>query len=162
VIFNGVQSVVPGNFRGDLQKDRERFFGVINIPVPFDALQENNEISITFPNYLGNISTVTMPVWNFSKGLPRSSGPVTGVRLAEDRVESFDLSVYPNPTNGGLVIDAPEKVAAVQVYDVRGRRWDVRLENGALDISRLPSGVFILRTEFNNGTIAQTKFTKMK
>ena len=57
---------VPTDWRGYDQAQRERFFGVLEIPVPFDVLQSNNTISVSFNDAGGHISSVSMQVFNFS------------------------------------------------------------------------------------------------
>ncbi len=61
---NGTVVTIPDNFRGDDQKDRLTFFGVLEIPVDYALLKENNQISVTFPDAGGYVSTLTMQVFN--------------------------------------------------------------------------------------------------
>ena len=49
VAFNGTAIPVPENWRGDGQDHRDRYFGVLEIPVPYELLQEDNLVSVTFP-----------------------------------------------------------------------------------------------------------------
>ncbi len=72
VVFNGSEISVPTDWRGDDQKQRDRFFGVREIPVPYQLLKENNTVSVTFPDNAGHISSVTMRVFNFSTDIKRS------------------------------------------------------------------------------------------
>ncbi len=61
---NGTVVTIPDNYRGDDQKDRETFFGVLEIPVEYSLLKAENTISLTFPDAGGHVSTVTMQVFN--------------------------------------------------------------------------------------------------
>ncbi len=61
---NGTVVPIPDNVKGDDQKDRETFFGVLEIPVDYALLKANNTISLTFPDAGGHVSTVTMQVYN--------------------------------------------------------------------------------------------------
>ena len=69
LIVNGTKVNVPDNYRGDEQKDRTSFFGVIEIPVDYSILKTNNVISLKFPDNGGHVSTVTMQVFNFSDNI---------------------------------------------------------------------------------------------
>ncbi len=60
---------LPKNWRGYNQADRDRFFGVLEIPVPYDVLQGSNEILVEFPDSGGHISSMSLQVFNFSKNI---------------------------------------------------------------------------------------------
>ncbi len=76
VKVNGTQVVVPNNFRGDEQVDRGRFFGVLEVEVPFNLISANNQVEVTFPDNGGYISSMAMQVFNFSKDI-RNTGDTT-------------------------------------------------------------------------------------
>lgn len=75
VLINGVRLNVPDNYRGYDQYHgglgRDRFFGVLEIPVPYSALNTNNTIQITFPDNGGAVSSVTLQHFKHSKQLSR-------------------------------------------------------------------------------------------
>ena len=48
------------------------FFGVLEIPIPWELVQEDNTISVELEDDGGHISTVTMQVFEFSKPLERT------------------------------------------------------------------------------------------
>ncbi|MGY6649726.1 hypothetical protein [Wenyingzhuangia sp. IMCC45574] len=64
VTVNGVAVKVPTNYAGEAQTDRERFYGVIEIPVKASVLQKNNNIAIQFADAGGHIATTTLRVFN--------------------------------------------------------------------------------------------------
>lgn len=66
---NGKTIDVPTDWRGYDQAQRERFFGVLEIPVPFDVLEVNNSISVSFSDNGGHISSVALQVFNFSDNI---------------------------------------------------------------------------------------------
>lgn len=72
IIINGTEIAVPSDWRGDEQKKRESFFGVLEIPVPYQLLRKNNTVSVTFDDDGGHISTVTLRAFEFSKQISRS------------------------------------------------------------------------------------------
>ena len=69
VKLNNTSIDVPENWRGYNQAQRERFFGVLEIPLPYDVLSTNNTIEIEFPDSGGHISSVTMQVYEFSDNI---------------------------------------------------------------------------------------------
>ena len=69
LLVNGKKVDIPDNFRGDVQKDRASFFGVIEVPVDYSILKGNNTISLKFPDNGGHVSTVTMQIFNFSNNI---------------------------------------------------------------------------------------------
>ncbi|TYA73904.1 T9SS type A sorting domain-containing protein [Seonamhaeicola marinus] len=87
IMLNGSSIAIPDNIRGDDQEDRDNFFGVLEIPIPYDLIQENNEIEVSFSDNGGHISTVTLQVFNFSSNirefdpskLPASNYKIKGI-----------------------------------------------------------------------------------
>ncbi|MGC6424723.1 MAG: TIM barrel protein [Lentimonas sp.] len=60
ITFNGVELTVPTNYRGSEQAIRPDFFGMLEITVPYDLVQADNVVNITFPDSGGRVSSVTM------------------------------------------------------------------------------------------------------
>ena len=67
VQINGVNINVPDNYAGLPQAERDRFYGVIEIPIDTKLLTTNNKISVKFADNGGHLATVTMKVFNFKK-----------------------------------------------------------------------------------------------
>ncbi|MFC2112230.1 hypothetical protein ACFLTA_03100 [Bacteroidota bacterium] len=72
ITFNGTEIQVPSDCRGEDQLKREAYFGVREIPVPYELLRKNNTVAVTFADEGGHISSVTLRAFEFSKELPRS------------------------------------------------------------------------------------------
>ncbi|GLS90323.1 hypothetical protein GCM10007916_13900 [Psychromonas marina] len=68
VIVNDHSVHVPSNWAGGDQSSRDDFFGTIRIPVPNEWLKENNNISVTFPDADGRVSSVILQVHNDNSG----------------------------------------------------------------------------------------------
>jgi hypothetical protein len=65
-----------------------------------------------------------------------------------DQLEQALLVLYPNPSaDGQFVIDAEGVLEAVEVFDVAGRKMEVKtdLSNGKIDGSRLSAGKYLVR-----------------
>mgnify|MGYP003388387038 CR=1 FL=1 len=62
---------VPADFRGYDQASRDSFFGVIEIPVPYELLQANNTIKVRFGDTGGMLTSLSMQVFETSIKLTR-------------------------------------------------------------------------------------------
>lgn len=62
VSVNGHEVVVPDDWPGYDQANRDDFFGAITIPVPVSYLEEETEVTLTFPDSGGKVSSVILDV----------------------------------------------------------------------------------------------------
>ena len=62
---NGTQIVVPTNWAGYDQANRDDFFGMISIPFASNLLQTNNTITVKFPDAGGQVSSLILTVKNY-------------------------------------------------------------------------------------------------
>lgn len=73
--FNGSDIEIPYNWKGDDQfldgRGHESFFGVLEIPVPFNLISDSNLVDVTFPDNGGYISSVVLQVFDHSAPLER-------------------------------------------------------------------------------------------
>ncbi|AWB68235.1 hypothetical protein C2869_18255 [Saccharobesus litoralis] len=72
LMVNGTTVTVPDDFRGYDQKVRDSFFGVIEVPVSYELLQQNNEIELTFDDASGFVTSMVLQVFEQSKTPTRS------------------------------------------------------------------------------------------
>ncbi|TXF79100.1 T9SS type A sorting domain-containing protein [Chryseobacterium sp.] len=86
---------------------------------------------------------------------------ITSNSLAVNDIASNDanISVYPNPTSDILNIRSKEKVNSVSVYDIAGRKIDVKLKDNTVNVKSLQSGTYIITVETSKGKISE-KFIK--
>jgi hypothetical protein len=90
------------------------------------------------------------------------------VGINELIVNSYELIVYPNPTQGELIVNSYELIVkSVEVYDVFGRKQKAEckmqnaensygltvLQSSGLDISYLPTGIYFLRITTETGVV---------
>lgn len=77
VTINGISVPVPSDVKGYDQKQgktstgRPNFFGVIEIPVPYDQLQANNNVTVKFADTGGFVSSAVLQVFSTSVELNR-------------------------------------------------------------------------------------------
>ncbi|MFT5725071.1 MAG: hypothetical protein ACI9JN_002194 [Bacteroidia bacterium] len=82
--------------------------------------------------------------WNVSVNKPKL-----------DRV----VHVYPNPTDGKLMID--EDVKSIRVMDIQGKNVQVRiLDQRTIDLDDNPSGLYFITIETNDNRFIHTKVIK--
>lgn len=80
--------------------------------------------------------------------------------LSSNSFQAFsDFIVYPNPTNGDLNIQSSENIKKIILYSLDGRALS-ETENTFLQIDALPSGVYILSLETEDGSIGIKKIIK--
>lgn len=65
VHVNGQLIPVPESYKGPDQKDKLRFFGVLEIPVPIEHLQDTNEVMVQFPDVGGHVSSLALEIIRF-------------------------------------------------------------------------------------------------
>ncbi len=86
VLLNGVKLNVPENFAGITQEYRdEGFFGMLQIPVPYEILSSNNTVSVTFDDAGGKVSSVILQTFDMSIA-PLRSDTVQSVKLYPDSI----------------------------------------------------------------------------
>lgn len=90
VTVNGTAVTVPENLSGDNQLRRNQFFGAVDIPIPYNVLAENNNVSITFEDGGGHVSTATLSVFNFSHELRKTD---TTIQVPQIAVQKNNLEV---------------------------------------------------------------------
>ncbi|NME68842.1 T9SS type A sorting domain-containing protein [Flammeovirga aprica] len=163
VKVNGTQVAVPTNVRGELQEDRDGFFGVLEIPVPYELLSENNTVTVNFPDTGGHISSINMRVYNFSSEIKRfeDDKPITSI----DDIKRDNLKVYPNPTKGQIKVYWGEQTKEVKlsIYSLQGQLVDSKLIQpsaltNTINLEQLEAGFYLLSFEFNGKVINKKLF----
>jgi len=141
VAINGAPIPVPTNWKGYDQKNRNDFFGVIEIPFPIELLKKDNTVSIQFPDNGGHISSL-----------------ILNVEILSDYFETHTIApevvnvekIYPNPSEGIVRFNGLNHNAKVQFYAIDGIliKEFVYLGND-LDISGLDKGAYLVKTDNN-------------
>lgn len=65
ILVNGQVINVPYDYSGLPQTERDRFYGVLEIPIDTNLLKRDNKISIKFSDDGGHLASVTMRVFNY-------------------------------------------------------------------------------------------------
>lgn len=69
----------------------------------------------------------------------------TASTLATAEVKKLEFGIYPNPVTDILTIKTQEKIQNVSIYDASGRIVNAQLNNGQINVSALPKGIYILK-----------------
>ncbi len=86
------------------------------------------------------------------------------VLAAEDFRGYNSIGIYPNPTDGEFSLDlgdSTRRPTQITIYDLRGRKYqDLSIEGTIYKVSELPSGMYILRINFDDGLERSFKLMK--
>jgi len=87
------------------------------------------------------------------------------VGIAESNTAN-KLSVFPNPTNGQLVVNASEKITHIEVLNTLGEVVFVEEYTSAgqqssqrIDLSGMPGGMYMIQVQFSSGNTLTSKVT---
>jgi hypothetical protein len=75
--------------------------------------------------------------------------------LATAEVKKIEFSIYPNPVTDLLYIKTQEKVVNVALYDVSGKLLNIQYNNGQVNVSMLPKGMYILKATTDKAVYQQ-------
>lgn len=146
VMVNGHEVAVPDNWKGYDQANREDFFGMIEIPVPYAFLQEENEVSVTFPDSNGRISSLILQVHSFDEPQQQL---VVGLKDKNKNQNGFKF--YPNPTERMLSIswdkelgdDDPQvNLYSQEGFEIRAMQTKFLPQKALLDLGDLRPGLY--------------------
>lgn len=82
--------------------------------------------------------------------------------LATTQNEAKVVSIFPNPTDGVLYISHKANFSSASVHDTNGRLLqNFDLHSGTIDITHLPSGIYLLSLKAENRPVTTEKIVKM-
>ena len=111
----------------------------------------------------GNGPYLQLKDLNFDNSLAENwmlGDDLTGVHSSADRQ---NMVLFPNPTSGMIHIELPDKALRCQVIDLTGNVLsETATANNSFDIdlSRLSSGMYLLKVQFADGRMAFRKVVK--
>ena len=77
-----------------------------------------------------------------------------------ENMEESNFSIYPNPATTSINIETEEKINDVLIFNVSGELiMNSELNDNSLDISELPSGVYIIHLSTEEG-LHRSRFIK--
>lgn len=119
------------------------------IPSEFDFVSQTKT-----GNTIANVASVD----NLS--LKFSNAALMGVNDIQNATVGAELiSVFPNPTTEILNIKTKDRVKSVAVYDMSGKKVEVKLNGNSIDVKNLENGAYMISIETNK-EIQSLKFIK--
>ncbi|OHX66689.1 T9SS type A sorting domain-containing protein [Flammeovirga pacifica] len=152
---NGTNVELPNDWRGNEQENRDRFFGVLEVPIDYKLLQEDNTISLSFNDQGGHVTTMILKTYELSVPLERSTfntGNVDNPLGLEDQLK--ELKVYPVPSDSVIQLSGIKGVLKSQIISLSGQILMTSNQN-VIDISKLNTGVYILKIETPQGIVSR-------
>ncbi len=90
ITVNGSTVTVPTDYRGDIQTDRDSFFGILEIPVPYaNLITGNNEVTVTYNDDGGFVSSLALQTFDFSRQVDRTLAGDRERSLTFDNITEF-------------------------------------------------------------------------
>ncbi|SEW12857.1 Por secretion system C-terminal sorting domain-containing protein [Chryseobacterium wanjuense] len=77
---------------------------------------------------------------------------ISGV-LGTSDVKKLSYKMYPNPTSDFAIIETPDKINSIEVYDFSGKKLDAPFVNNKVDLRGLAAGVYILNINTPKGKV---------
>ena len=83
--------------------------------------------------------------------------------LGIDEIDSDNnFTIYPNPTSSILNIKTRRTIGNISIYDLSGRKIKTNTSNeNKVDVTNLPSGIYIIQLTFDNGNEDSLRFIKI-
>lgn len=121
----------------------------------FSQTNRLDPITDTAANYTGNSSYNTGEVYVIytiqNQSVVSKDSKDLNDSLNEKSIAE-GISIYPNPVNNILTVVTPkgEKVNKIQLFSLDGKIIsDQQIQNNQVDLSNLPQGTYILKTDFS-------------
>ena len=89
---------------------------------------------------------------------------VSNIYAKENPNDEFSFNYYPNPVKDLLYIKTNRNIEAVQAYNLSGQQvMNLKMTEvirGEINVSRLPSGIYIFKTVLDNGKVESFRVIK--
>ena len=146
VYFNDTELVVPTDWRGYDQKTRDRFFGVLEIPVPYELidtkLTPDNIVKVVFSDGGGHISSAVLQTFDFSTNIRENA-----TAIGENQDKTILIKTTSNACPGakkGIITISP-LLSEVFSVTIKGNGMNATFDfSSEFNIENLPSGNYNL------------------
>ena len=115
----------------------------------FDAEIFNDELYVICGSYTSSL---------YESGLRSLQAASVGELLSLKNTSNHNFTIYPNPTIS--IINIEQDFTTAKVYDISGREL-LKSTSKTIDLSELPSNIYLLRLyDNNNGVLGTGKIIK--
>jgi len=154
--FNGVPLDVIKDYKGDDQKDRDTFFGVLEVAVPYELLDTDNNISVKFSDDGGYISSVALQAFSFSREIDRTQQKDTAVKP----IKQSEFSLKPNPASSFIEVSSSgsQQIEKLELFTVQGQKilsQNINQSNSRIPIGDYADGVYVVLVHSKTGLHSQ-------
>jgi agarase len=154
VTFNGQLLTATASISGDDQIGRSRFFGLLEIPVPYELVKANNKIDISFTDTGGHVASVNMKVFNFDSNIRPDGGAVSGMFI------SSPAAILPVGQTLQLSASVTPFFATDKTFSLQSNKPSVATVDGNGIVTGVSAGeVTITATSTDGEFTAQTTIT---
>jgi hypothetical protein len=122
-------------------------------PPAINALFRGTKYSPDYPAFIGKDLTAGSPI-ELNSGINAACSV-----LAVNKYTLSEVKVTPNPTSGFVTIAFDFTIDKIEVYTILGAKISTVLNLKTVDLSGLPSGVYLLKI-FVNGEMQTKKVIK--
>ncbi|MDC1237984.1 T9SS type A sorting domain-containing protein [Polaribacter sp.] len=150
------------------------FINYDNMAIPGDATNGVGEIdaSLLHTSWTGNLSQLELYIRNDDTNASSTNGTFTINYIEFYYAETAGLSdsslsdensirLSPNPVKDILSIKSLSILKKLEVFNVLGQKVMGRENTNSLNVTKLNSGAYILKTMNENGTVSTKKFIKI-
>lgn len=120
-------------------------------------------------NISDNTTTISIPELSPGEGvmlkvIRRELIPIDGSFASKNKIENqpkeFNINdsfkIYPNPAKDFINIQTDEEIISITIYSKTGQIVkNIKTNSKKLDISNIPSGIYTLKIETNNGILTE-------
>ena len=156
------------------------YFGAVNSSTNNNTcndLNYNNSFNTNVLDMDENYMSYASNTWMFSQGqvdlmlstlnastgqggrrnLKNSTVSVNCISSTRNLATNINLSIYPNPTQGNLLINTFEKIISISVCNIVGKEVisNAKFNNYQLDLNQLSNGIYLIRISTENGKITK-------
>ena len=150
------------------------FINYDNMAIPGDATNGVGEIdaSLLHTSWTDNLSQLELYIRNDNTNAGSTNGTFTinyiefyyaeTAGLADSNLsDENSIHLFPNPVKDILSIKSPSILKKLEVFNVLGQKVMGRENTNSLNVTKLNSGAYILKTMNENGAISTKKFIKI-
>ena len=150
------------------------FISYDDMAISGDATNGVGEIdtSLLHTSWIGNLSQLELYIRNDNANAGSTNGNFTinyiefyyaeTAGLADSNLsDENSIHLFPNPVKDILSIKSPSILKKLEVFNVLGQKVMGRENTNSLNVTKLNSGAYILKTINENGTVSTKKFIKI-
>ena len=140
---------IDGPMNSSLNVNRWQWYGSTSVS-PFPAkLYDPLNIAGAGATDWKNISEIGAPINTFAWAMTSES------ILSTTEFNKNTISIYPNPVKDVLNIQSKEEVKSITLYDLSGKNIKATYNYQEVDMSALPSGVYLLKINTVQGSVTK-------